>query len=155
MLHAGQLFCNRCIRWKPTTEFYPHKNTSCKACEQTRVDQWRANNQEKTRTSLKAWRANNQEKSAAISKRAHLKRTYNLSIEAHMAMLQMQFYKCASCERKFDSESKMMAVCVDHDHETNEVRGLLCHYCNLIIRYANEDVKHLEGAIAYLKRYGK
>jgi len=39
---------------------------------------------------------------------------------------------------------------IDHDHKTGELRGLLCHNCNLVIGHAKDSVETLESAIKYL-----
>jgi hypothetical protein len=49
----------------------------------------------------------------------------------------------------------------DHDHSCcsespacgNCVRGVLCHKCNAVIGFANDDIEILKAAIAYLERY--
>lgn len=54
-------------------------------------------------------------------------------------------YACAVC-----GTSKRL--CVDHDHATNEIRGVICHRCNLLLGKARDNVKLLKKAIAYLER---
>ena len=41
-------------------------------------------------------------------------------------------------------------VCVDHDHLTDEVRGLLCGKCNIILGKADDRVDILQNLITYL-----
>lgn len=41
---------------------------------------------------------------------------------------------------------------IDHDHETDEIRGLLCGKCNLAIGHLRDSVEFLTKAIAYLSR---
>lgn len=38
----------------------------------------------------------------------------------------------------------------DHDHETDEFRGLLCNNCNVAIGMLDDDTDRLEAAISYL-----
>ena len=46
---------------------------------------------------------------------------------------------------------KKSEICVDHDHKTMRVRGLLCVQCNFLIGHAKEDVSILNSAIIYVK----
>ena len=44
-------------------------------------------------------------------------------------------------------------LCVDHDKETGQVRGLLCDACNLGIGKLRHSVELLESGIRYLRQY--
>jgi len=61
-------------------------------------------------------------------------------------MLDEQEGRCKICRAEFED-----APHVDHDHETREVRGLLCHHCNTGIGLFRHDVKILKQAISYLR----
>lgn len=74
-------------------------------------------------------------------------RDYNLTPEGYQALLDLQNGRCAVCERK--PRSRRLAV--DHDHDTGEVRGLLCTRCNhKMIGAANESSAMLRRAARYL-----
>lgn len=57
--------------------------------------------------------------------------------------------RCKICN-KHQSEFKRK-LAVDHDHKTNEVRGLLCNKCNTGIGLLKEDLEILKSAISYIK----
>lgn len=62
------------------------------------------------------------------------------------AMFQAQNGLCAICDKPLGEEN----VAVDHDHETLQIRGLLCRPCNLRLAVV-EDTKFVERATAYLQ----
>lgn len=46
-------------------------------------------------------------------------------------------------------------LCVDHDHETGTIRGLLCSRHNLLLGMANDSPSLLKQAAIYLERHGR
>ena len=44
-----------------------------------------------------------------------------------------------------------MKLCVDHDHITGEIRGLLCQQCNKGLGDFADSVEYLKSAVAYLQ----
>lgn len=42
---------------------------------------------------------------------------------------------------------------VDHDHDTGEIRQLLCNTCNTIIGYSRMDTRLLMRCIEYIDKY--
>jgi Autographiviridae endonuclease VII len=69
-----------------------------------------------------------------------------MTIADYEAMYERQGGRCAICGT---SEEKLV---VDHNHQTNSVRELLCHLCNTLIGCAHEDIAILASAPAYLHR---
>ncbi len=55
---------------------------------------------------------------------------------------------CAICKEPPGNEERLA---VDHDHQTGEVRGLLCKPCNLAIGLMKDKVDRLASAIIYLE----
>ena len=77
----------------------------------------------------------------------NLKSDYNLSLERYNEMLKEQNGCCAICNRVMDNPH------VDHDHETNVVRQLLCRECNSTLGFLREDVAIAEKLVSYLKKW--
>lgn len=79
---------------------------------------------------------------------------YNIS-EEDFNNLRLEYRDCCGICGKHESEcrnlkTKHYGLYIDHCHETNIVRGLLCHNCNLIIGHAKDDLELLKSAILYL-----
>lgn len=43
--------------------------------------------------------------------------------------------------------------CLDHDHKTEKMRSILCRKHNALLGMANDDLKILRNAVAYLERW--
>lgn len=80
-------------------------------------------------------------------------RARGLSLEDYARMLKAQGGVCAICQRpeRRRIRGKVTALTVDHDHATEEVRGLLCYGCNVSIGHLSDSPESLSRAIAYLK----
>ena len=83
----------------------------------------------------------------------HLKNTYNLTITQYNKLLDKQNGVCAICgEAPKGKGSRSKYLYVDHDHNTNIVRGLLCRNCNVAIGFLSDSKKLLQKAIQYLNK---
>ena len=111
--------------------------------------QYYAKNKEKINIRCKQWQLDNPEKGVA----SRLKRSYGITIEQYNKMLIKQDFKCAICG-KHQSELKR-ALHVDHDHEIDEIRGLLCQQCNAGLGFLKDDPKIIEGALNYINKINK
>ena len=65
-------------------------------------------------------------------------------------LMRSQKDRCAACKLPF-SEAKDFWPCVDHDHATGQVRGLLCRLCNLTLGHAHDNPEVLRGLLRYLE----
>jgi hypothetical protein len=84
-------------------------------------------------------------------KEKQLKQRYGITIEEYNDLFLKQGGKCAICS-KHQSEFKI-ALAVDHNHETKEIRGLLCFNCNMGIGRLQDSIELLKQAIVYLKSF--
>lgn len=98
----------------------------------------------------KEWRKANPDKCTAIYRRKNLRDKYGLTIEAWEEMAEAQNWRCAICGTHKDDLKNNFAV--DHDHDTGEVRGLLCYACNRGIGLLKDSIIVLSNAVEYLKR---
>jgi hypothetical protein len=83
------------------------------------------------------------EKYRIRARRLKYKRKYGISEEIRDQMAADQGYRCLVCKQK-------APLCVDHDHESGVVRGLLCKQCNTGIGMFRDNPVLLNHAIKYL-----
>jgi hypothetical protein len=74
-------------------------------------------------------------------------RKYGLVAADYERMLAAQGGVCAICKRK-----GKRWLCVDHCHETQAVRGLLCDKCNTALGFFGDDADRMRAAGEYLDR---
>lgn len=79
-----------------------------------------------------------------------LRKRYGLTMEQYEQMVEDQKGLCAICGNPQQEQRGQKRLCVDHDHDTGQVRGLLCTNCNLGIGYLGETPEALMVAAAYL-----
>lgn len=80
----------------------------------------------------------------------------NITWEKYLAMFIEQDYKCAICRISIAPSTvqcmgNQVVGCVDHDHNTSKVRGLLCQRCNSGIGNLGDNSAVCHGAGNYLE----
>jgi len=75
-----------------------------------------------------------------------LERKYGITVAEYERLYTEQLGRCAICVDPL-AEVK---VCVDHDHETGAVRGLLCNRCNQGLGYFRDSAGIMNAAVRYL-----
>lgn len=83
------------------------------------------------------------------NRRYLLKKKYGISADEYQQMFEEQHGRCAICG-KHQSEF-YVALCVDHNHETGKIRGLLCNRCNQAIGLLDDDIQRFKVAVLYLE----
>jgi len=75
---------------------------------------------------------------------------YGITLSEYDRLYELQSGLCAICNLPQTSKRKTR-LCVDHDHASGKVRGLLCSECNVGIGLLKDDEKILNSAINYLR----
>ena len=70
--------------------------------------------------------------------------------EAYLEMLEQQGGVCAVCSNGQKAKGRYR-LHIDHDHDTGEIRGLLCGRCNAGLGFFSDNPELVEKALAYLK----
>lgn len=85
---------------------------------------------------------------------ADLKKNYGVTLEWFKTQFEAQNGVCFICEQPETAtiRGKTLNLAVDHCHDTQDVRGLLCSACNRAIGGLKHDKRLLEKAIDYLNR---
>lgn len=132
--------CPKCGETKPLSEFYALRagwvGPYCKPC---------------TKADVQRWQRENPEKHYRKQRRSDLKRRYGLSESDYDKMLAAQDGRCPICGVILGE----VQVAVDHNHETGQVRGVLCHRCNRTLGLFGDDPGRLRRAAAYLRKADK
>lgn len=110
----------------------------------------RTKDPERYRTALRTWRRANLDKDKIHQRRKHLKHLYGITEFGFSVILKGQKNTCAVCrKRKWGPKGP----CVDHDHKTGNIRGILCSRCNLGLGHFLDSIDLLEQALTYLKKH--
>lgn len=81
------------------------------------------------------------------SRRNQLKSKFNITPEDYDRMLEDQGGRCAICKRHWSTLNRRLGI--DHNHETGQIRGLLCAGCNTRLG-GSEGERWIEKAAIYL-----
>ena len=154
--------CSRCKIEKTLSEFGKDKKTKdglnywCKECCKV----YRVDNKERKYTYDKQYRMDNQKKLSIWSKEYYqnyrkeylLQKSYGITLMDFNQMLINQNNICPICKKEFSDKrdnQNRKDICVDHNHETGQVRELLHIKCNTDLH----DIEWHKNAITYLERY--
>ena len=126
--------CRTCREQKPINDFTKIKNKivlRCRKCTTARTRVWREKHPD--------------------GKRAYdLLRNFGITLEEYERIYQEQNGVCAICRCPERIIERRLAV--DHCHEGDFVRGLLCADCNKALGAFGDEVPRLQAAIEYLTK---
>ena len=157
--------CKKCGETKPLTEFHQATGmrdgyrSECKECSRAIRRAWYVANREHAIAEVKRWQQENKEhlheyrreyrkRRKAEDRDGHLRRTFGITQADYEALLVSQGGGCAICAKR----PGKISLHVDHDHETGEIRGLLCVGCNNALGQFHDDAALLDRAISYVER---
>ena len=78
-----------------------------------------------------------------------MRKQYGISTAEFAALLEFQGNCCAICSKPIAALRRRINI--DHDHSTNQVRGILCTGCNTGLGHLGDDMSGLQKAMAYLQ----
>ena len=107
-------------------------------------------NPEKFLANQRAWLSRNLEKVRAQARARSLKRNFGITQARYIELLRGQGGGCAICGST-NSGRNNRNFCVDHDHKTGSIRGLLCFSCNHGLGQFKDSTVTLQAAICYLQ----
>lgn len=99
-----------------------------------------------------AWNKRHPDRFKKSNRNHRLRKNYGIDVAAWERMLASQGGRCAIC-RCAPTDKDLRRFNVDHSHETGEVRGILCHGCNVALGLLRDNQGILQSAIDYLDRY--
>jgi hypothetical protein len=144
--------CCTCKEEKDFLEF--HKDSGkkdgfraeCKTCTSIRSASYRDKNREKLKSQ---WREASKKYYVNGKREKLLLKKYGITADEYDRMFEEQGGKCKICGDK--QEDKKLAV--DHCHDTGNVRGLLCNFCNLGLGYFKDNILYMNNAISYIQSF--
>jgi hypothetical protein len=128
--------CKVCEAEKNISDFYTGRR-ECKDCKNAAARKKYIDDPQTTQRNLIRMRERAKE------------RRYGITQEQFDQMIINQNNKCKICSIEFKGTK---FTHIDHCHDTNRVRGLLCNDCNLAIGQFNDNTDIMDNAIKYLQK---
>jgi hypothetical protein len=82
---------------------------------------------------------------------------YGVTQEWYDQTLVSQGKGCRICgtDKPGRGDTRRRLFCIDHDHKTGKIRGLLCINCNMVLGAVDDSREILSKAIEYLEEYNE
>lgn len=86
-----------------------------------------------------------------------LQKSFGITLAQYHEMSAAQGHVCAICNKPETAtrNGKPLALHVDHDHKTGNVRSLLCSNCNVALGMFCDDPDVMRNAIVYLVKHSE
>lgn len=142
-IQVAEKKCRKCKQVKPSSEFY--EDTSLKCSKDMLTSQCK----------------DCMRKDAIVRASQHtyehrrsvfIRCMYGITRKEYYRLLEEQSNVCAICKQSETKVqySKIMELAIDHDHDNNQVRGLLCAECNQAIGFLKDDINRIASLLHYL-----
>lgn len=144
--------CCYCKELKPVGEFSKNMKakdglqSNCRECSKLRYAEWYYKKGGKAGRNFR--RTPEQKLRERETKTV---REFGITLENYDEILARQGGGCGICGAKSNNNKNQKRLPIDHNHNTNEVRGILCHSCNLMLGLIKDNIETLEKAVLYLK----
>lgn len=157
--------CSVCLRTKDQV-IVNYAGAKCRSCHEKEDPKERRCREEKRATGAAYRRSKEYRKNRSAEfrqlpdyeikwQRYYLKYKYGLSVEEYNRMTVEQNNVCAICRQPNRRRRDKGRLIVDHCHDTDKVRALVCHNCNAALGMADDDPELLESLADYLRKHGK
>jgi hypothetical protein len=144
--------CTRCGKVKPLKEFYKrwtsrkNRHEQCAACKTELRHEQEALRGEKYSTE---WKRKNRVAYFRGQDKYYAKKR-GLTWEQYMLAVKEQDGLCAICGKPNTMKGKDRRLTIDHDHKTEQFRGLICQPCNFGLGGFRDNPESLLAAVRYL-----
>lgn len=146
--------CTKCHIEKPSADFYRDKRkpdglrNQCNSCIAANTRRYYAGHAEEIAEQKRGYNQDNRQ----IIRARLLKKAYGVTPEEFAVMFGQQNGRCKICglEMTLAGHSRL-SCCVDHNHVSGKVRGLLCLKCNAGLGSFLDSSRILRQAATYLE----
>lgn len=143
--------CSKCKAEKQLDEFCKDSNRKdgryvyCKECVRPVNRKFYSENKDRLTANKRSYEDRNREHVRALDRASYYRTQYGLTIDEVALLRSKGCNICGSTEQ----------VRIDHCHETQRVRGALCHSCNVALGHAKESPERLRQLASYLEEAGE
>ncbi len=139
-------------KFRLRTRKIPRPRSQCKKCEANDRIIRDQNRSPQSRMLMmkckKNWVKNNPEKVAMHVLRRRFTRISHDNLD-QLVEKYLKVSKCEICDRDI---KEVGTLHIDHDHNSNAIRGFICTGCNIGLGQFKDNIESLKNAIEYLKK---
>lgn len=143
--------CTSCNLWKPLDQYPKNKNSALgiySYCSECSNERGRENHKKYRAKGAPDW-----ENKRRKYRNAYYLRTYGITADEFDFKLSEQEGCCEICKTSLCVDEDPKKAHLDHNHDTGQIRGVLCVRCNKGIGFFLENEDYLGEAAKYLRKY--